>query len=176
MRCVFKGRLKLPDFLMTQWLQLKANRRKGIWPIPAKEDAGKRRKTSAPDTLRYRPVTPLEKELRAMVPMHPAWLFTFLPCQYSSHQERERQSEGVLKQTLGAVSLSTSGRHQGGFQSVSRCFRDVSHGPSDQITFSGPVRKHKARSGLIPTTHSRDCTAALPFLALAPSSVSGVGG
>lgn len=137
---------------------------------------GKGGKHQHRNTLRRRPVTPLEKELRAMVPMHPAWLFVFLPCQYSSHQERERQLEGVLKQTLSAESLSTSGRHQGRFQSVSGCFRDVSHGPSDQITLSGPAKKHKARSGLIPITHSRDCTAALPFLALAPSPVSGAGG
>lgn len=108
------GLLKLPDFLMTQWLDLKANRRKGIWPIPAKEDAGKGGKQQYRNVLGHRPVTPLEKELRAMVP---GWALHLpgggdewgRPCQYSSHQERERQLEGILKPTLSTGHLSTSG-------------------------------------------------------------------
>lgn len=66
-------------------------------------------------------------------------------CQYSSHQERERQLEGVLKQTLSTGSLSTSGRHQVSFQPLSGHLRDVSHGPSDQtpsVDLRGNTRRH----------------------------------
>lgn len=85
-KCVYKagssttdsGLTKLPYFLMTQWLHLKANRRKGTWPILAKKMQGEEKNNNTWNTLRSRLLMSLGKESWAMVPRHPGWAL-YLP-------------------------------------------------------------------------------------------------
>lgn len=97
------GLTKLSDFLMTQWLHLRANKRKDTWPTPSKEMLGKENNKNNLNTLRSRPLIVFRKGTMSNG-SHASWLGSSpslgRPYQHSSHQGRERQVGGDAKAPL----------------------------------------------------------------------------